>query len=46
MFLPLLIVTFLISIAVATVVALLFRPALSKILERILADSIYTDWVT
>lgn len=45
MFLSLLLVTFLISIVVATVVALLFKPALSRILERILVDSIYSAWV-
>jgi hypothetical protein len=44
MFLSLLVVTFLISLAVSTLVAVLFRPALNRILERILADAIFSAW--
>ena len=45
MFLSLLLVTFLIALAVSTIVALVFRPALKRILERILSDAIYTAWL-
>jgi hypothetical protein len=45
MFLSLLGVTFLIAVAVSTIVALVFRPAIRRILDRILSDAIYTAWV-
>lgn len=45
MFISLLVVTFLIALLVSTVVALVFRPALKRILERILSDAIYTAWL-
>ena len=45
MFLTLLVVTFLISLAVSFLVARLFKPAIGNILERILSDNIYIAWV-
>jgi hypothetical protein len=45
MFATLLVVTFVIALVVAATVAALFRPAVRQILQRILADEIYTAWV-
>ncbi|UCF36979.1 MAG: hypothetical protein JSU96_19620 [Acidobacteriota bacterium] len=45
MFLSLLLTTFLIALGVSTVIALVFKPALNRILERILMDPIYSSWV-
>jgi hypothetical protein len=45
MFLSLLLVTFLISLAVCFVVARLFKPAIRKILNRILSDEISHEWI-
>lgn len=45
MFLSLLVITFLISVLVSALVARLFHPAVSRILQRILADDIYSAWV-
>lgn len=45
MFATLLAVTFVIALAVAASVAALFRPAIRQILQRILAEEIYTAWV-
>lgn len=45
MFVSLLVVTFLIALGVAGTTAALFRPAVSKIMQRILTDEIYKAWV-
>ena len=45
MFLSLLLVTFLFALGVSSVLALIFKPAVSRILQRILADEIYSAWV-
>ncbi len=45
MFATLLVVTFVIALVVAATVAALFRPAISRIMQRLLADEIYTAWV-
>ena len=45
MFLTLLVVTFVISLAVSFLMVRLFRPAIGNILERILSDPISVVWV-
>ena len=45
MFIVLLVVTFLISLAVATIVVWMFSNSIKKILERIISDEISITWV-
>lgn len=45
MFISLLLVTFLIALVVSGTMAAVFRPAISRIMQRILADEIYIAWV-
>jgi hypothetical protein len=45
MFISLLAATFLIALGVSYLLARVFRPAVSKILQRILKDEIYLEWV-
>lgn len=45
MFITLLLVTFLVSVGVALLVARLFTPSLDRILRRIIADEISTGWL-
>jgi hypothetical protein len=44
MFLTLLGVTFVVSVAVCFVLSLVFRKSLSRILDRLLGEAIYTAW--
>jgi hypothetical protein len=45
MFISLLVVTFLITLGVCFLLARVFKPAVSKILQRIVNDDIYREWV-
>ena len=45
MFILLLVTTFLIALGMCYLLSRVFRPAVSKILQRILNDEIYQEWV-